>query len=63
MLGADHPVMQHCITEEWNPQLHHCENLKACRPQNVYVHADVTFQQNIRVKKMQQEIEFIKLLM
>jgi hypothetical protein len=30
MLGTDCPVMWRHIPEEWNPQLHCCENLKTC---------------------------------
>jgi hypothetical protein len=46
--GSDHPVMQYHIQEEWNSQLHHCENAKACSLQNLCIHADVVFQQNIK---------------
>lgn len=48
-LGSDHPIMQHHIPEEWNSQLHRCENVKACRLQNLCIHVDVFFQQSITV--------------
>jgi len=53
-LRSDHPIRQHHIPEEWNSQLHHCENVKLA-DYRIYVFVWM-FPFNRTAFKMQHEI-------